>query len=755
MLKELITDKINGVNNKLDITKYFASKNFLIALAITISIIATLLINLGANIVDGMISMINGSDFSLSLTTLLKVNFKYIYVYLIIYIICLFAYVKFAINIRASYKDMRNGQKGSDRFATIDEIKEQYVSIPDKELEFEGGGGIPICRDGNRIFIDDSNVNNLIIGITRSGKGEFYVLPMIDIYSRAKLKPSLVFNDPKAELARLSYNMLIERGYDVKVINLLDLYNTSCYNPLQLIIDAYKNDDLGEAQILCKTFTFSIYHNPKSKEPVFENSAMSLVNGLILALCEKFLTKNKDLENLSNEGLKRIKENERKVTLYTVACFLSDLGSENTPAGNSLDLYFNSLPKDSIAKKQYATSKFSEGKTRSSIFTVAMQKLEVFTLEKVAKFTAKNDINLHDIGFGDRPVAVFLIAPDYDKSLHPLNSIFINQMYYVLAKEASFTVEGKCKRRVKIILDEAGNMIAIDNIQTMMTVCLGRGIEITWIIQAYHQLEELYGKGIAQVIEDNCGNQIYLKTGSEETSEKFSKLVGNETIILKSRSGGFLSLDKNQTESLDRRRLLESTELRRLKEGEVVIVRTMKRKDLKGNKIDEYPIYTKGKYSLKHRFKYLEGQFAEGMSIKDIKIGDSHKNIKLDEISINLDDEMADILHNNYVKRIEEELKYNAIAVEIQKRMAADKEKDKVKASGDIGVIYRSRLDKEIILKLKSDKSIRGAVSNDDINKLDYIENLDELKTWINEVVVGKDYLQKPIEKLLKEGGYI
>ncbi|WP_394899182.1 type IV secretory system conjugative DNA transfer family protein, partial [Clostridium paraputrificum] len=213
--------------------------------------------------IDIMImGLFQGVSPNISILILLKPNIKYYYIYIVVYLIFLFAYIRLVFNIRASYKDIKDGQKGTSRFATIDEIKKQYIKIPEKDIEFDGYGGIPIARDGNFIFIDDSNTNSLLLGITRSGKGEIFVLPMIDIYSRSRLKPSIIISDTKGELTRLSYKMLVERGYDVKVINLLDLNNTNCYNPLELIIDAYKNDELGEAQLLCKSFTFSLYHNP-------------------------------------------------------------------------------------------------------------------------------------------------------------------------------------------------------------------------------------------------------------------------------------------------------------------------------------------------------------------------------------------------------------------------------------------------------------------------------------------------------------
>ena len=56
---------------------------------------------------------------------------------------------------------------------------------------------------------------------------------------------------------------------------------------------------------------------------------------------------------------------------------------------NALDLYFEGLPADSVAKMQYATSNFSKGTTRGGIFTQTMNGLSIFTFDEIAKMTAK------------------------------------------------------------------------------------------------------------------------------------------------------------------------------------------------------------------------------------------------------------------------------------------------------------------------------------------------------------------------------
>lgn len=552
----------------------------------------------------------------------------------------------------------------------MEEIDEQYKCVNEVETieerdsgGYDGKGGVPIARgykgyiviDGKKVrkevmYIDDSASNNLIIGTTRSGKGELYVFPTIDLYSRAKEKASLVVNDPKAELYSASKEILEKRGYRVEVLNLINPLNSMSYNPLQLIIEAYEQKDYSTAQGLCKTLTHMLYYKPDTKDPFWQNSAMSLVNALILAVTEKcfedckiYYKKIDELKNSDNPSKdKLIKNLEReiekiksKITLYTVANMLSELGSKTDIKGNNeLDKYFSKLDVDSVAKMQYATSNFSKGEARGSIFSVAMSELNIFTMDEIAKLTAKNSINLKDIGFksaDNRPVALFMTIPDFDKSNHVIASIFVRQLYYVLAKEATFNEPAKCDREVIFLLDEFGSMPAIEGMDSIITVCLGRNIKFNLVIQAISQLKKLYGDDYKTIL-GNCSNKFYIFTNEVETAEEFSKLLGDKTIVIYSRSGEILDTTKHQTESVDGRKLLTTDELMHLEEGEIAIVRGTKRRDLKGNKIRPFPIFNTAEHTLKYRYEYLGKFFDNSKNLINEEIPTLHKNVDLKDL---------------------------------------------------------------------------------------------------------------------------
>lgn len=557
-----------------------------------------------------------------------KVDWHYFFVfqkewyqfYIGFYIIIGVILLKYFYNMRLNYRTINKGQHGTNEFESTKNVKKQYQIIPAKKKEYKGKGGTIIGglheNKTYSLLIDDAPVHTMVIGITRSGKGETFVVPMIDVQSRASEKPSMVINDPKGELAGASYETLKKRGYDVYVFNLIEHSMSMGFNPLQLVVDAYKKGNVSDAQKYANSVAFSLYNEPNAKDPFWSNSAKSLVTAIILAIAEDMVAKGK----------------EENVTMYTVANFLSTKGSDNDENdNNALDLFFKERSENNPARMMYATSNFATGNTRGSIFSVAMDKLQIFTLEPNAKVTSFNSLDLTEIGFGDKPIALFLATPDSDQSNDVLASIFVSQLYRVNSEKATKSPSGKMKRNVHFLLDEAGNMPAIDGLPNMVTVGAGRGFRIHLIIQAYPQMKALYGES-AETIIGNCSNQIYILTADKSTAEHYSGMLNDKTISDVSRSGELFSFDKTHNESTKERALLKPDELMRLKEGQSVVIRVNKRQDKKRRKIEPKPIFNQKKTSHKFRYEYLAKDFDTDKSILSLPISTSiYHDIDLDK----------------------------------------------------------------------------------------------------------------------------
>jgi type IV secretion system protein VirD4 len=281
------------------------------------------------------------------------------------------------------------GQLGDSRLLTIKEIQERYKEIAESKVPFDGYGGMAVSHYKQKFYLNDETVNTMVVGTSRSGKGQAVVIETIDNLSRARKRSSMVVNDPKGELFTASYETLQKRGYDVYALNLDDPDQSMSYNPLTLITRAWQRGDREGATQMINSLDHVLYNGQDAGENrwVYEG-AQSAVNGMIMSLLDYNIERNQP----------------QKTTLYNIADMLNELGQLNYMADsgdtvNALDRFFQSLPPDSLAKKQYGSTSFSGEKAKGSILSTVNQGLQMFTLTKNAKMTSKNSLELKSLGF--------------------------------------------------------------------------------------------------------------------------------------------------------------------------------------------------------------------------------------------------------------------------------------------------------------------------------------------------------------------
>lgn len=557
------------------------------------------------------------------------------YVFLIgLIILLLFMY---GIKMKIAYDSfvLLKNQKGDSRWTTKAEVRQQYKAIPliprNNQERYKGVSGTIIQRQGDRLYIDTSPTNNLYRGITRSGKGEMYVFATIDIVSRAEEQDSMIINDIKLELYKSSKKTLEERGYEVHLINLIDPLYSSGFNPIEIIIESYQEGNFPDAELMARTYAYSIFNGEESsgENQYFYDNATELLSALIIANVIDALKKG-EAEKIKGKYTK-------KVSMYGVIQMFVELASQmiNPKTGyTALDLYFSRRDELDSAKIKYASTKISGDRTKGNIYSTMVSKLIPFMYHDMAKMTLESSFSLKDVGFGDKPMAIFLGIPDYDESKHFLPVIFIRQLYYKLSKEATFYPSGKTKRKVRCILDEFGNQPPVEAMDTIITACLGRGFSFDLFIQADKQLDNKYGDNYAQTIKGNCGNQIYILSNDEDTCEHVSRSLGKETVLDLSRQGEKFQLRKTFTESTIEKPLLSMNQLQELLPGESVVKRVMKRTDNKGYVIRPTPIFNRRSHDthLYYRYEYLNKFFPNPSEIDFFEVCDeSRKHLNLED----------------------------------------------------------------------------------------------------------------------------
>lgn len=317
----------DNLNDTLRLNRFLANPIFIILLIAVTNIGLLLLYTFAINIfreIPAMIKDPNHLENYINRYQLLPKWDEYgVFIkstYPIFFIFLMLISVGKAYKTRLSYseKAINKGNSGTSRWTTLKEIVQQYKEIDMYPSHhgatnfFKGKGGMPIARWRDKFYIDSQLTNNLFLGATRSGKGEMFVFPMIDIFSRAEnqaLRPSMIIFDPKLELYKSAFKTLRDRGYEVRLLNLDNPMKSAGYNPLSIIIDYYKRGKTDEAQLLARSFAFGIFNNNNpTQDPIWPTTATDLWTAMIMAVVSDCLENDDKLNTKRGERFNRLRQ---------------------------------------------------------------------------------------------------------------------------------------------------------------------------------------------------------------------------------------------------------------------------------------------------------------------------------------------------------------------------------------------------------------------------------------------------------------
>ena len=291
-----------------------------------------------------------------------------------------------------------------------------------------------------------------------------------------------------------------------------------------------------------------IFTEKESKDPFWLNSSKQLFVGTVGIFLEDY-----------KDGL----IDESKINISSVKKFqTSSLIKDNH---TFLQRNLNSRPYGSLSK-DYLTSILSSAEnTYKSITAVFGEKMSIFDDLNVENITSVSEFKFTNIG--KKPTALYIIVPDEDRAYFQLVTIIVGMLIQDLTKFANLE-ENKGMLPVKAdwILDEFANCPPLDAIETVVSVARSRGMRFYFFIQSFSQLNQVYGKEIANIIQDNCA-LVYLKTNTVETAEVIAKKLGKSTIETNSMSMSTdpFKIGANQTKSLMGKELLTANEIIGLK----------------------------------------------------------------------------------------------------------------------------------------------------------------------------------------------
>lgn len=338
---------------------------------------------------------------------------------------------------------------------------------------------------------------------------------------------------------------------DLQVDNLKEFLNSESNDEILLMIREYQNKSSkhqAESNRLVIGLADLIFVDKETNDKFWINSAKQLFIGIVGVFLEDY-------------QLGLISEN--KINISSVKKFQnSSLIKENQ---NYLQKNLNNRKYGSLSKDYLTSIMSAADNTYKSITAVFGEKMAIFDDLNVENITSTNEFNFTDLG--SKPTALYIIVPDEDRAYFQLVTIIIGMLTKDLTKFANLQENnGTLPVKVEWILDEFANCPPLSSIETLVSVARSRGMRFQFFIQSFSQLNQVYGKEVASIIQDNCA-LVYLKTNTVETAKVISEKLGKSTIETNSMSKSTdpMKVGANQTTSLMGKELLTVTEIIGLK----------------------------------------------------------------------------------------------------------------------------------------------------------------------------------------------
>lgn len=150
-------------------------------------------------------------------------------------------------------------------------------------------------RAGGAYIVDTAPVNTMILAITRAGKGQTIIEPMLDIWTREKRQNNVVTNDPKGELLRKFYVKATVRGYTVVQFNLINAMKTDIYNPLGLAAESAREGDFTKTAMYVENIANVFFPVDGADDPVWPNAANNAFKRAAYGLIDFYLEEEKEM----------------------------------------------------------------------------------------------------------------------------------------------------------------------------------------------------------------------------------------------------------------------------------------------------------------------------------------------------------------------------------------------------------------------------------------------------------------------------
>lgn len=424
--------------------------------------------------------------------TLCKDSPRTVLIFIAIYAFCIAMYY-------ATRRNYRKGEEhGSAKWGDEQELCKKYMHKNFTENK--------LFTQHTRMGLDGRkhrrNLNTLICGGSGAGKTRFYAKPNI-----MQANTSFVILDPKGEIARDTGHLLEQKGYEVRVVDLINMSKSHCYNPF-----VYIQDDNDVQRLVTNLFKSTTPKGSQSSDPFWDTAASMLLLSLIFYL--KY----------------EAPREEQNFPMVLEMLRAGEVKEDDDDFVSPLDMLFDRLEMrepEHIAVKYYRDYHSGSAKTLKSIQVTLASRLEKFNLSSLSSLTMTDELDLQSLG--EKKVALFAIIPDNDTSFNFLVSILYTQLFQQLFYIADHKYGGSLPVHVHFLMDEFANVSLPDDFDKILSVMRSRGVSVSIILQNLAQLKALFEKQWESIV-GNCDEFLYLGGNEQSTHKYVSELLGKETI---------------------------------------------------------------------------------------------------------------------------------------------------------------------------------------------------------------------------------
>lgn len=434
------------------------------------------------------------------------------------------------------------------------------------------------------------NRNMVLVGRPGTGKTKFFLEPNI-----LNASGGLVITDPKGEILRDTGNVLIQKGYDIKVFDLDEKRHSNHYNPFAYIRKRYNTLSDNE-----------IDDWYKGEASIQEDDVMTLINVIMVNTKSKMIDQTSGdpfwekaetlfLQALFYYVLEEYKDDPLHQNIPTIMKMLRKAKPDKKSGKSKLDELFDDFAarhsEEHIAVKQWRHFKVTDAsnKMMATIITSATTRLSVFNIKEIENLTSTDDMELDRIGMPtDKDklaeinknypqkskhgkVAWFVIVKPSDDTYNFIATMMYTQMFQII-DENQKKCNGKLITPLDFYLDEWAQMGEIPRFQEELAYFRSLNVGCVVCLQSLSQLKKFY-KDTWEGVLDDCDTLMLLGSNSKETLEYFSTMLGSMTIY-KETTGRTYSMHGSSSRNYDilERKLATIDELKNLGFGNAVVI---------------------------------------------------------------------------------------------------------------------------------------------------------------------------------------